>query len=244
MNRGQPLAVLEGVVVHGRGNGHKVGMPTANLRPDPGQALPPDGVYATLTWVEAKPWVGVTNVGNRPSVDDDPAVTVETYMPGYAGDLYGRRLRVEFYLLLRPVKRFDSLEAVKEQCEQGCQPGPGALRPEGEGGAMKKIERIWPLAVMILALLCTPQAVWAADTFTILVDGGKRQRTELPARQQRRYRLSVGRGGRAGRLGGLFRNLEQQQREGGHCRRNRRIWGDLSPTRVGKRHHYRPGGDR
>ena len=36
---------------------------------------------------------------------------------------------------------------------------------------MKKIERIWPLAVMILALLCTPQAVWAADTFTILVDG-------------------------------------------------------------------------
>ncbi len=109
------MAVLEGVVVHGRGNGHKVGMPTANLRPDPGQALPPDGVYATLTWVEAKPWVGVTNVGNRPSVDDDPAVTVETYMPGYAGDLYGRRLRVEFYLLLRPVKRFDSLEAVKEQ---------------------------------------------------------------------------------------------------------------------------------
>ena len=36
-------------------------------------------------------------------------------MPGYAGDLYGRQMRVEFYLLLRPVMRFDSLEAVKEQ---------------------------------------------------------------------------------------------------------------------------------
>lgn len=115
MDKGEPLAALEGVVVHGRGNGHKVGMPTANLRPNPGQELPPEGVYATLTRVDRERWLGVTNVGSRPSVDDDPAVTVETYMPGYAGDLYGRQMRVEFYLLLRPVMRFDSLEAVKEQ---------------------------------------------------------------------------------------------------------------------------------
>lgn len=36
---------------------------------------------------------------------------------------------------------------------------------------MKRIGRLWLLAVLALALLCMPQAAWAADTFTILVDG-------------------------------------------------------------------------
>ena len=118
MERQGPLSTLAGVVIHGKGNGRKVGMPTANLCVDRGQALPPCGVYATLSWVEGKALAGVTNVGARPSVDDDPALTVETYLPDYAGDLYGRRLRVDFYLLLRPVRKFDSLAAVKRQVEE------------------------------------------------------------------------------------------------------------------------------
>lgn len=118
MERQEPLSTLAGVVIHGRGNGRRVGMPTANLRADPGQALPPCGVYATLTWIEGKAWPGVTNVGARPSVDDDPALTVETYLPDYAGDLYGCQLRVDFYLLLRAVRKFESLAAVKRQVEE------------------------------------------------------------------------------------------------------------------------------
>lgn len=121
MEKREPLTTLTGVVVHGRGKGRKAGMPTANLKPDPGQALPPCGVYATLTSLEGTTWPGVTNVGARPSVDDDPTLTVETYLPDYAGDLYGRRLRVAFYERIRPVRKFASLEEVKRQVEKDAQ---------------------------------------------------------------------------------------------------------------------------
>ena len=114
MDKGEAAGRPGGVVVHGQGSGHKVGNAHCQPAAQSGQELPPEGVYATLTRVDRERWLGVTNVGSRPSVDDDPAVTVETYMPGYAGDLYGRQMRVGLPLL-RPVMRFDSLEAVKEQ---------------------------------------------------------------------------------------------------------------------------------
>lgn len=112
-----PLGALTGEIVHGRGRGREVGMPTANLWPDPGQRLPECGVYATLTHLDGRYIPGVTNVGRRPSVDRETDLTVETYLPGFQSDLYGRRLKVEFYLYLRPVIRFDSLMAVRRQVE-------------------------------------------------------------------------------------------------------------------------------
>ena len=69
-----PLCRLTGTVVHGKGKGHTVGMPTANLQPGPGQALPPEGVYAALAEVEGQTCRAVTNVGTRPTVDSDSRV--------------------------------------------------------------------------------------------------------------------------------------------------------------------------
>ena len=83
-----PLWTLRGTVVHGRGNGRKVDMPTANLAVELGTALPPAGVYATLCRFDGETRPGVTNVGPRPTVDEDARFTVETYLPGYSGDLY------------------------------------------------------------------------------------------------------------------------------------------------------------
>ena len=112
------LSRLTGTVIHGHGRGRTVGMPTANLAVDGGSALPPDGVYATLAYVDGAAWMGVTNVGRRPSVDDDSAVTVETLVLDFTGDLYGRPMAVEFYQFLRPVEKFASLQAVKEQVDR------------------------------------------------------------------------------------------------------------------------------
>jgi len=112
---GKILYTLCGTVTRGRGKGHTVGMPTANLALSPGQPLPPSGVYATLVRLDAATYPGATNVGTRPSVDNDREVTVETYLIGYSGDLYGKTLTVDFCGYLRPVCTFPSLEAVKEQ---------------------------------------------------------------------------------------------------------------------------------
>lgn len=68
--------------------------------------------------IDGKWYPGVTNVGTRPSVDDDPRMTVETFLPGEDMDLYGREMTIEFHIFLRGIRKFPSLEAVKEQVDQ------------------------------------------------------------------------------------------------------------------------------
>lgn len=109
---------LSGIIVHGRGRGREVGMPTANLEPDPGETLPPEGVYAVLARWDNHTMPAVTNVGRRPSVDDCSDITVETYIPGFSGDLYGVRMTLMFCAYLRPAVKFSSLFQVRQQVEK------------------------------------------------------------------------------------------------------------------------------
>lgn len=111
----EPIFQLTGQVVHGQGNGHTVGMPTANLPCPEGAALPPFGVYASLVAVDGADFLGVTNVGLRPSVDDSLRPTVETWLPDYSGSLYGREITLRLYYFLRPTVKMASLEDVKAQ---------------------------------------------------------------------------------------------------------------------------------
>ena len=113
-----PLYRLRGTVVHGKGKGHTVGMPTANLQPSPGQTLPEEGVYAALAEVEGQTYRAVTNVGRRPTVDSDSCQTVESLLLGYTGDLYGKEMELAFYRRLRGIEKFPSLQAVKEQVDR------------------------------------------------------------------------------------------------------------------------------
>ena len=110
-----PLCTLRGTVAHGRGLGNKVGMPTANLLVDGGQELPALGVYATRVRYGETIYLGVTNVGRRPSVDNDQTVTVETFLLDFQGDLYHEAITVEFFAYLRDIQVFPSLEAVRDQ---------------------------------------------------------------------------------------------------------------------------------
>lgn len=113
-----PLYCLSGRVVHGQGNGHTVNMPTANLPPSPGRALPPFGVYAARVRAEGGVYVGVTNVGLRPTLGGEQTPTVETYLLDFQGDLYGREISLELFAYLRPTRKMASLSEVKSQVEQ------------------------------------------------------------------------------------------------------------------------------
>ena len=130
-----PLCRLTGTVVHGRGRGRAVGMPTANLAPDPGTPLPPEGVYATVSEVAGRRVAGVTNVGRRPTVDSEADWTVETYLPGVEADLYGLPMTVTFYRFLRPVRKMDSLREVKDQVEADSRAALALLGEEAASAA-------------------------------------------------------------------------------------------------------------
>lgn len=105
---------LSGTVLPGRHLGSRLGFPTANLEPAPELVLPRDGVYAVRGTVDGQSYPGVCNVGVRPTVGGHHR-TVETWLSGFEGDLYGSRLTVEFYRYLRPEQMFSSLEALRSQ---------------------------------------------------------------------------------------------------------------------------------
>jgi riboflavin kinase/FMN adenylyltransferase len=109
--------ILSDQVVHGKKlGGGTLGFPTVNLRVPEGVIVPAFGVYATRVQIGAASCAAVTNVGVRPTVEDnDGRVTVEGFMLDFDGDLYGQRLRMAFYARLRGEKKFPSLEALSKE---------------------------------------------------------------------------------------------------------------------------------
>lgn len=105
---------LSGIVQHGRHLGHTLGFPTANLLPPPELLLPRDGVYAVRVRAEGGVYHGVCNVGTRPTVNGHRR-TVESWLSGFDGELYGKELTVEFCRFLREEQKFPSLEALKAE---------------------------------------------------------------------------------------------------------------------------------
>lgn len=105
--------VLSGPVVHGKQLGRTIGIPTSNLIVPEGVLMPRFGVYATRVWVGETPYLAVTNVGVRPTVEDSHRVTVEPWILDFEGDLYDREIRVEFYKRLRPERKFASIEELR-----------------------------------------------------------------------------------------------------------------------------------
>lgn len=111
--------ILSGVVVHGKALGRTLGIPTANLRLEEGLAVPKFGVYACSCLIDGVRYPAVTNLGTRPTVEGS-SITVEPWILDYSGDLYGRRIILEFHYFLRPEKKFPSLEALKEEIQRNA----------------------------------------------------------------------------------------------------------------------------
>ncbi|MBI4268072.1 MAG: bifunctional riboflavin kinase/FAD synthetase [Chloroflexi bacterium] len=105
---------LTGRVVHGDGRGRQLGFPTANLEVNSEQALPADGIYATLAHISSKTYQSVTNIGWCPTFDGRVR-TVEVYIFDFSGDLYGSEMTIDIIRRLREEKRFDSVQQLKEQ---------------------------------------------------------------------------------------------------------------------------------
>lgn len=105
---------LEDRVIAGSGRGKSLGFPTANIDVDPAQALPADGVYATLAYIDGRPRQSITNIGSRPTFDEDERA-VEVYIFGYSGELYRRNLKIDIIERLRSQQKFADSEGLITQ---------------------------------------------------------------------------------------------------------------------------------
>ena len=106
---------LDGDIVHGRGRGREIGVPTANLATE-NELVPPHGVYATTMTIDGIVRAGITNVGVRPTFGESD-VSIETHLLNYDDDLYGRNVRLSFVQRLRDERRFPDIDALRAQIE-------------------------------------------------------------------------------------------------------------------------------
>jgi len=111
---------LRGKVTTSNKRGRVLGFPTANLDIKPQQALPGNGIYATIAHVDGKQFPSATNIGIRPTFGEGEK-TVEAHLLNYKGDLYSREIRLEFVQKLRDEQRFLSAEELKVQIEKDIQ---------------------------------------------------------------------------------------------------------------------------
>jgi riboflavin kinase/FMN adenylyltransferase len=106
---------LSGQVVTGQQIGRSLGFPTANIQiADDYKLLPRDGAYAVLAEVNSIQYKAILNIGDRPTVDGEKK-TIEAHLIDFEGDLYGQDLRIYFQEFLREEKKFESLDALKNQ---------------------------------------------------------------------------------------------------------------------------------
>jgi len=106
---------VESEVVHGRKLGRTLGYPTANMV-IPDAAVLREGVYAVrLRRANGELFDGVASFGRRPTVNENGAPLLETFVFDFAGDLYGETCDVSFFGFLRAEEKFDGLDALKAQ---------------------------------------------------------------------------------------------------------------------------------
>lgn len=112
---GHPYQVA-GPVVPGDGRGRTIGIPTANLDLWAQRVIPRTGVYICRASLDGARWGAVTNIGVRPTFENQPATPrVETHILDFDADLYGRELRLDFLERLRDEQRFSGVPALIEQ---------------------------------------------------------------------------------------------------------------------------------
>ena len=105
-----------GKVVYGSQLGREIGVPTANIW-IPKQKLPISGVYAVKCMVNNAIYLGIANMGIRPTVGGKRPV-LETHIFDFEKDIYGRRITVQFIEKIREEVKFDSIDLLKSQIKK------------------------------------------------------------------------------------------------------------------------------
>lgn len=134
---------IGGHVVRGRQLGRKLGFPTANIRLGR-RTAPIGGIFAvrvrgagTGAGQHPEAWPGVASLGVRPTIDGGGEPLLEAHLFDFDGDLYGRRIEVEFVQKLRDEEKFDDLDAMVRQIDRDAVEarailGARAIRRPGE----------------------------------------------------------------------------------------------------------------
>lgn len=114
---GRPYQV-SGEVIHGSDRGSRMGLPTANIAPWQSKKLPAVGVYVTLVILNDVQYQSITNIGYRPTFEDEDSLGVETHILDFDGNIYGELLTLKFIQKIRDEKKFGGVEEFLAQIDR------------------------------------------------------------------------------------------------------------------------------
>ena len=111
---GAPYSI-RGIVEGGKRLGRTIGFPTVNFYPPKHKLCPMHGVYASYAVFEGERYIGITNIGSRPTIDDGDAVNLETHMIGFNRDIYGKPIEIQLKRRLRGEVKFANVSELQHQ---------------------------------------------------------------------------------------------------------------------------------
>jgi riboflavin kinase/FMN adenylyltransferase len=114
---------LSGSVVKGKGLATKLGFPTLNLHiKEKEKLVPNDGVYHIQAVYQGRKYNGVMNIGFAPTIADKldagQVRSIEAHLLNFtmpSEPVIHKEVTIEFFDRLRPERKFDSLELLKNQ---------------------------------------------------------------------------------------------------------------------------------
>ncbi len=109
---------IEGKVQRGRMLGQKIGFPTCNI--DIGNyVIAKPGVYAVKIRINyrKKFYKGIANLGYRPTFNQKK-ILLEVNIFNFSGNLYNKKLSVEFLKFIRGEKKFKGISELKNQIKK------------------------------------------------------------------------------------------------------------------------------
>ncbi len=108
---------LRGMVTIGKGRGHTLGFPSANVSYDDRKILPKDGVYAAVARRDGRDYAALVSIGSNPTFDGTRR-TVEAWLRDFEESIYGEALSLRQLRFVREQQRFESADALREQMER------------------------------------------------------------------------------------------------------------------------------
>ena len=110
---------LTGTIVHGQAIGKTIGFPTANIQVNSDlKLIPGNGVYAVAVSLKDSDYIGMLNIGNRPTVNDSADRTIEVHILDFSGEIYAEEITVKFIDKLRDETQFKDLQELQNQLKE------------------------------------------------------------------------------------------------------------------------------
>lgn len=111
---------VNGIIIHGRKNGRKIGFPTINVDVHD-YVLPKNGVYGVKVVIDGNEYLGMANLGYNPTFKALEHVSLEVNIFNFNQDVYGKNVTVLFINHIRSEQKFDSINDLIEQLNQDKQ---------------------------------------------------------------------------------------------------------------------------